>query len=64
MLACPKPTDMDKSKLKGGKVCSQIILDCVYGSWDAATCRCRCMGEGEVVGYCRAADGRCTSTSC
>lgn len=45
-------------------MCSDFITDCVYGSWAAGECRCVCIGEGSDGGYCRDAEGRCTTTDC
>lgn len=37
--------------------------DCKFGSFNAATCKCACMGEGTPGGYCRdKATGQCSVT--
>ena len=36
--------------------------DCKFGAFDAAACRCKCMGESVVGGYTRdEATGQCTA---
>ncbi|PSC71048.1 chitin deacetylase-like isoform e [Micractinium conductrix] len=57
-LKCDRPTDISAN----GPACDTYVGDCKFGAFDAAACRCKCMGESVVGGYTRdEATGQCTA---